>query len=69
MKYALVEQISIVDNKIIYFHINNLMAYLLPMASFENREQYKEFITFIKTKCNNVVVYSNYHTKEGVKLN
>lgn len=56
-KYSSVERVSIVDNKMIYIHINNVSAYLLPIASFESEKQYEEFLTFIKAKCSDVAVY------------
>ncbi len=56
-KYSAVEQISIVDNRIIYIHTNNVMAYLLPLSCFESEEQYQDFLNFMKTKCEKVNVY------------
>ncbi len=56
-KYAAIERISIVDSKMIYIHVNNLMAYMLPFASFETKTQCDEFIEFIKAKCSNVDFY------------
>lgn len=57
-KYPSVERICIVDNKIIYIFINNIVAYTLPFASFKGKEEYVAFIAFIKTKCNNIEVYN-----------
>ncbi len=56
-KYSAVEQISIVDNRIIYIHTNTVMAYLLPLSCFETEAQYQDFLSFIKTKCEKVNVY------------
>ncbi len=56
-KYSSVERVSVVGDKVIYIHVNNVMSYILPMASFESREQYGEFLEFIKTKCANVDIY------------
>lgn len=56
-KYSAVERVSIVDNKVVYIHINNLMAYVLPINCFESGEQYESFLEFIKTKCANIDVY------------
>lgn len=50
-KYSAIERVSIVDCKVIYLHANNLLAYILPLSSFETRAQYDDFIQFIKTKC------------------
>lgn len=56
-KYSAIEQISIVDNKAVYIHVNNIMAYILPMSCFASREQYAAFLDFIKTKCAKVEMY------------
>lgn len=56
-KYSAVERISVVDNKMMYIHINNLSAYVLPIACFESKEQYESFMEFIKTKCSVIDVY------------
>lgn len=56
-KYSAIERISIVDNKMIYIHVNNIMAYILPLSCFESTEHYDTFIEFIKTKCANIDVY------------
>ena len=58
-KYTAIEQVSVVDGKNIYIHINSLMAYILPASSFEDEEQYREFISFIKTKCDRVNIYGS----------
>lgn len=57
LKYAAVERISIVDNKLIYIHVNNVMSCILPFSCFESEEQYKSFLRFIKTKCANIDTY------------
>lgn len=56
-KYSSIERISIVDGKMIYIHINNMMAYILPLYCFASSEQYNDFIDFIKSKCENFKVY------------
>ena len=56
-KYSAIERVSIVDNKMMYIHINNVMAYMLPLSCFESKEQYDDFLTFIKTKCANIDIY------------
>lgn len=56
-RYSSIERISIVDNKMIYIHVNNIMAYILPLSCFETKEQYDEFFEFIKTKCANIDIY------------
>ena len=57
LKYSAVERISIVDHKMIYIHVNNVMSYILPISCFESREQYDSFLEFIKTKCANIDIY------------
>ena len=56
-KYSAVERISVVDNKMIYIHVNNVMSYMLPLSSFESKEQYNSFFEFIKTKCAKIDIY------------
>ncbi len=56
-KYKSIESISLVDNKMIYIHLNSIMAYILPLAAFESKEQYEAFMEFIRTKCNIINVY------------
>ncbi len=55
-KYTAIDKVSIIEGKTIYIHINNLMAYILPITCFESCEQRGRFIEFIKTKCSNVDV-------------
>lgn len=56
-KYSAIERISIVDGKMIYIHINNVMAYMLPLSCFESKEQYDNFMEFIKEKCDTIDIY------------
>lgn len=56
-KYTAIERISFVDGNVIYIHINNLMAYVLPINCFESKEQYASFSEFIKTKSENIDIY------------
>lgn len=57
VKYSGVERVSVVEGYYIYLHINNLMAYLLPYASFEDKKQYEEFLSFLKTKIPQIDFY------------
>lgn len=57
MKYSIVERVSIIENKFVCFHINSLSACLLPVSCFESKEQYDEFLAFIKTKCEKIDIY------------
>ena len=56
-KYSAIERVSVVDNKVVYIHVNNIMSYILPFSCFESKEQYNEFFEFIKTKCSNIDIY------------
>lgn len=56
-KYSVIERVSVVDNKVVYIHVNNVMAYMLPFSCFESIEQYNEFYEFIKTKCSHIDIY------------
>jgi hypothetical protein len=55
-KYEAIERVSITD-KVIYIHVNNLQAYILPIFSFASNRQYRDFLEFINQKCPNVDVY------------
>ena len=56
-KYSAVERVSVVENKVVYVHINNITAYILPFSSFASEAQFGDFLAFIKTKCTNIDVY------------
>lgn len=56
VRYSAVERVSVVDNKVIYLHVNNLLAYILPFECFESEEQRKDFLEFVGTKCGNIDV-------------
>ncbi len=56
-KYSSIDRISIVGDKMIYIHINNARAFMLPVSCFESRQQYESFLEFIKTKCSSIDVY------------
>ena len=43
----------------IYIHVNNLIAYIIPISCFKNREQYEAFLAFISTKCAKIDDYRN----------
>ena len=55
-QYSAVERISLVDGKMIYLHINNLIAYILPVSAFQSEKEREAFIEFIQSKCPNVPV-------------
>lgn len=56
-KYSGIERISVISGKINYIHINNTMAYLLPVSSFATAEECRSFIEFMKTKVPTVDIY------------
>lgn len=56
-KYSAVERVSILADKTVFIHVNTIMSYILPSASFESSEQYESFIDFIKTKCASIDTY------------
>lgn len=55
--YASFERVSVVPGKAVYLHINSLMGYMIPYATFESEEQYGEFLEFIKEKIATVNCY------------
>ena len=56
-KYSAIDRVSVVGGQVIYIHLNNVMAYMLPFDSFESVEEYNRFFDFIKTKVNIVDIY------------
>ena len=56
-KYSCIERVSIITDKAIYIHTNNVMAYLIPMSSFTSAEELRSFIDYIKTKALIVDMY------------
>ena len=56
-KYSAVERVSVLSDKVIYIHINNVMSYILPSSCFESKEQYNNFLDFMRSKCANIDVY------------
>ena len=49
--YTALERISAVEGKMLYLHLNNVQAYLVPYSVFENHAQYVEFLSFLVQKC------------------
>ena len=56
-KYSTVERVSVIEDKVIYIHVNNVMSYILPLSCFDSKEQYNAFLDFIRTKCANIELY------------
>lgn len=50
-RYSALERVSVVDGKTVYLHVNNVMAYLLPVACFASEEELTAFLEFIRGKC------------------
>ena len=59
VSYSMIEQINIIEDRVIYIHINNVAAFILPYASFSSREEYLSLIDFLKTKCARVNFYKD----------
>ena len=56
-KYSAIERVSVITDKVIYIHVNNVMSYILPLSCFESKEQYNDFLNFVRSKCTNIDVY------------
>ena len=56
-KYSAIERVSVVTDKVVYIHVNNVMSYILPLTCFESKEQYDTFLDFVRSKCANIDVY------------
>ena len=56
-KYSAIERVSVITDKVVYIHVNNVMSYTLPLPCFESKEQYDDFLNFMKSKCSNIDVY------------
>ena len=55
--YTAIERISILKGKVIYIHVNSVMAYIVPFSVFDTKEQETAFLTFLGTKCAVVDLY------------
>ena len=56
-KYSAIERVSVITDKVVYIHVNNVMSYILPLSCFESKEQYNNFLDFVRSKCTNIDVY------------
>ena len=56
-KYSAVERVSVITDKVIYIHVNNIMSYILLSSCFETKAQYNDFLNFVRTKCANIDIY------------
>lgn len=57
VKYGAIEGVSVVNGKIIYIHLNKMLAYILTETAFESSHQFDELVKFISTKIKNVSFY------------
>lgn len=57
-KYSAVERVFIVENKVIYMPINNVMAYIIPTACIQSQEDYESFVAFLQEKGLSVEKYA-----------
>ena len=48
--YSEIENVCLVDMKIIYIYVTNISAYMLPISSFKSKAELDEFIGFLQTK-------------------
>ena len=49
--YTALERISAVEGRMVYLHLNNVQAYLVPYSVFADHAQYEEFLAFLAQKC------------------
>lgn len=49
-KYETLENICIVDMKMIYIYENNVAAFMLPVSCFKSKAELDEFVEFLQTK-------------------
>ena len=49
MKYSAIENVF-VNDKLVAIFINKMQAYILPVASFESKEQMASLVRFISEK-------------------
>ena len=55
LKYSAVDSVYVVKGEMIYIYVNVNQAYLIPYASFENKNQFIGFIEFISEKTKPVI--------------
>ena len=58
IKYSSVERVIIVGNKVIYIHVSNVMAYIIPTACIQSQEDYESFVAFLQEKGLSVEKYA-----------
>ena len=49
--YASVERISVIKEKYVYLHTNNLAGFIVPSSAFSCKAEYEAFIAFLPTIC------------------
>ena len=55
--YSEIENVCLVDMKIIYIYVTNVSAYMLPLSCFKSKVELDEFIGFLQTKGIKVDIY------------
>lgn len=51
VKYSAIQSVSIVKDKAIYIHLNDLLSSLIPISCLESKEQYEELLKLLREKC------------------
>lgn len=49
IKYSTIERISVIGDKYIYIHFNNVSAVIMPETCFENEAQREKLLEFLRT--------------------
>ena len=57
IKYTSIEKISVLGDKVLYLHVSNSSAYIIPISTFISKETFDLFMEFIKTKCSRIDTY------------
>lgn len=63
IKYSLVERVSVILDNVIYIHVNQATAFIIPMSAFESKAQCGEFIEFLRLKIQKVDIIDIYYKK------
>lgn len=63
VKYSLVERVSVILDRSIYIHVNQVTAFIVPMSAFESKEECGRFIEFLRLKSPKVDIIDIYGKK------
>ena len=55
--YSAIANISIIKDKYIFIHINQMMAYIIPFHSFDTPNKRGDFLNFLNSKCSEIKFY------------